>query len=113
MPFHAPVNADGSVVMHGHEGNLLLEAGQLREEEPISNVWCLCQAYCQKTQGDPGQPRENIPEKTASSILSTAVMKPKAAQHSQASLHLLAQFTCLIYLFIARKMAQEESQHWP
>ena len=63
MPFRAPVNADGSVVMHGHEGNLLLEAAQLREEEPISSVWCLCQAYHQETQGDPGQPRENIPEK--------------------------------------------------
>lgn len=58
MPFRAPVDADGSVVMHEHKGNLLLEAGQLRKEEPISSVWCLCQAYCQETQGDPGQPRE-------------------------------------------------------
>lgn len=111
MPFRTPLNADGSIITHGHEGNLLLEAGQLREEEPISSVWCLCQHTVRQHEETQAN-SEKISLKN-SFFHSTAVMKPKPAQCSQASLHLLAQFTCLIYLFITRKMPQEESQHWP
>lgn len=93
MPFRTPLNADGSIITHGHEGNLLLEAGQLREEEPISSVWCLCQAHCEATWGDPGQLGENIPEKQLLPLHCC-----DEAQNCPVFPSLFA-FTCTIYLF--------------